>query len=209
MTTSGTPDDVTLRDYLLSVIDCVDKQAQLRDQSMKEAMNKFEAALNVRLESMNGFRAQLSAQRAEFATNERLDDTIASTRSLYDAVLSSISTATEAIRVANEREIETLRDRFDREEKALSGSVSQLAQQVAMCVTVDRLESLRTAGEERGRVVLDQLSQEGNKRDDAIGQLQQQYAGLVGRISGMGIAAILISLALQIVLYVITHGSFP
>lgn len=209
LTSDTSGDSVSLRDHLTTIIEGVDQRSHMRDQAIKEAMDKFEAALNVRLESMNGFRAQLSAQRAEFATNERLDDTIASTRSLYDALVTSINTATDTLRVANEHEIEALRDRFDRDEKALNTSINLLSQQVALCVTNDKLEAMRSAGEERGRAILDQLAAESGKRDDAIGQLQQGYAGLVGRISGMGIAAILISLGLQIVLYIVTHGSFP
>jgi hypothetical protein len=76
--------DVALRDYLQVQIDAMEQRSLMRYHELHDmidrrivgvqtAVDKAENALNVRLEGMNELRSQMGAQRAEFATNDKLD----------------------------------------------------------------------------------------------------------------------------------------
>lgn len=197
--------DVSLRDYLVALLTAVDEQSQLRDAALKERVEKTEVDFNVRMQATNGFRAQLSAQRAEFATNERLDDTANTMRALYDALSKSLNTNTETLRAATARDIEVLRDRFDREGHLRDEALNALGKQLPNYMPLAKADSLMTEGRAQWDALQARIEREGKARDDAINSVQQTYAGLVGRISGMGIVAVLVSLALQIILFLATH----
>lgn len=199
---------VSLRDYLDAQLAAVDEQSKLRDTALKEHVEKSNADFATRLQASNGFRAQLGAQRAEFATNERLDDAVGTMRSLYDTLVTNINTNTEALRNASDKDIEALRDRLDREGRLRDEAINALGKQLGQYMPLSKADSLMSEGRTQWDNLQTRIEREGKAQDETINRVQQAYAGLVGRISGMGIVAVLVSLALQIILFLATH-KFP
>lgn len=166
------PLTVTVRDYLQVQIDAMEQRSMMRYTELHEMMDrrflamqaatdKADAALNLRLQSMNEIRDQLGAQRATFATNDRLDALSAAVRVQQDTLLTQLNTSVGVLRESAQRDNDALRDRTDRDQKLTN---------------------------------------------DAISALQQQWAGVYGRITGIGVIVILLSLALQVIFFVITSG---
>ncbi len=207
-TTESKTDTVSLRDFLIASLEAVDAQAILRDAALKERLEKTEAEFNTRMLATNGFRAQLSAQRAEFATNERLDDTVNTMRSLYDTLVANINSNNESLRATSDRDVEALRDRLDREGKVRDEAINALGRQMGNYMSNAKADSIMAEGQTRWDALQARIEREGKTRDDAINALQQTYAGFFGRIAGMGIVAVLVSLALQVILFLATH-KFP
>lgn len=201
-------DVVTLREYLEAQIAAVESRAELRDEALRETMDRSEAVFNRRIAALTDTQAQVASHRNEYATNERLDDATNTMRSLYDALVANINTANETLRENAERDLEALRDRMDKEGKLRDDALNSLSRQLPGFLTNDRANTILSEGQTRWETIRSQYEREGKARDDAINALQQNYSGLVGRISGMGIIIVLASLALQIIVALATHGVF-
>lgn len=65
--------DITVKEYFESQIAWLDKYFHAKIHSIDEAVNKAEAALSKRLESMNEFRDSLKDQAARLATKTEVE----------------------------------------------------------------------------------------------------------------------------------------
>jgi ribosomal protein RSM22 (predicted rRNA methylase) len=111
-------DPVSLRDYLTSLIDGAEKRSDERFEAMKamvqeafvgsqKAIDKAERATELRFESVNEFRAQLSDQSTRFVT-----------RDTVDALMQKLET--EIAR--NRQDLDDLAKRVDLREGVVAGS---------------------------------------------------------------------------------------
>lgn len=68
--------EISLREHLEAQIEGVRRELSLVQKNEQQAVEKAEASMNKRLDSMNEFRVQLKDQAATFATREVLDKVI-------------------------------------------------------------------------------------------------------------------------------------
>jgi hypothetical protein len=64
---------VALKDTFTSYCLQAEKMQIERAQALKDQLEKNEKTLNLRLETMNDFRAQINSERVTYVTNEKLD----------------------------------------------------------------------------------------------------------------------------------------
>ena len=104
---SSAATDVSLREYLTSLIDAVEKRSDARFDAMKEAVAKVAEANEKRFDSVNEFRQTLSDQAAQFVTRDTLG-------ALADKLQSGID--------RNREDLDTLAQRLDLSQGEAAGS---------------------------------------------------------------------------------------
>lgn len=118
--------EVTLREFLERVLDERDRLYEARMRAMQTESDKAATALGIRLEGMNEIRAQLGTQRAEFATNEKLEALGVTTRAQFDALTTQIASSAALLRETTARDLDALRERADRDQKTMVDDIRGL-----------------------------------------------------------------------------------
>jgi len=118
--------EVTLREFLERVLDERDRLYEARMKAMQTESDKAANALGIRLEGMNEIRAQLGTQRAEFATNEKLEALAVTTRAQFDALATQIASSASLLRETTARDLDALRERADRDQKTIVDDIRGL-----------------------------------------------------------------------------------
>jgi len=117
---------VSEREYFERIIAERDRQTDARFTAMQMAIDLAAGTLGTRLEGMNEIRSQLGTQRAEFATNEKLEALATTTRATFDTLSAQIANNAALLRTTTQSDMQQLRERADRDQKTVNDDIRSL-----------------------------------------------------------------------------------